>query len=194
MLFNEGMWDPHRMFRPTLKWLQTPPAPDVNIKDLSVRYRPQEINIPALFFDGAQQEGVCGCRAWLKLENGKRYNISWNGGPGTNNKAELLALWSGLLVALHLEIPCIDIYRDSQVVIGGISGRTILRCPQLCGWVDRITHLLSQFQRTATHHIYRELNSRMDKLSKLGLAHEFGLISVTYISGNRAETSFSFPL
>ena len=109
-----------------VEWLQTPSAPDETIKDLSIRYRPHEVNIPALFFDGAQQEGVCGCGAWLKLDNGERYNISWNGGPGTNNKAELLALWSGLLVALHLMIPCINIYGDSQVVIGGISGRTTL--------------------------------------------------------------------
>lgn len=194
MLFNEGLWDPHRMYRRILVWLQTPSASDEIIKDLSIRYRPHEVNIPALFFDGAQQEGVCGCGAWLKLENGERYNISWNGGPGTNSKAELLALWSGLLVALHLRIPCIDIYGDSQVVIGGISGRTTLRSPHLCGWVERIIHLLSQFQRTATHHIYRELNSRAEKLSKLGLAHEFGFISVTYISENRAETSYSFPL
>lgn len=146
------------------------------------------------FFDGAQQEGICGYGACLKLEGGERYHIIWNGGSGSNNKDEILALWGSLIVAHHLMIPCIDIYGDSQVVVEGISGRATLRCTHLSGWVDRILHILSHFQRASLHHIYKELNRRADRLSKLGLEQVFGHITVIHYSDNREGPSFSFTL
>ena len=161
---------------------------------MSYRLRPHCISIPALFFDGAQQNGICGCGAWLKLEGEERFHIIWNGGQGSNNKAEVMALWSGLLVAHHLGLPSIDIYGDSQLVIGSISGRTNLRVSNLSGWVDRTLYILSQFQRASLHHIYRELNWRADRLSKLGLEHNFGHITVIHIRDNRERASFRFDL
>jgi len=50
-------------------------------------------NLPTGFFDGAEQNSVCGCRAILVLEPGIFYAFSWCGGRGTTSKAEVMALW-----------------------------------------------------------------------------------------------------
>ena len=70
------------------------------------------------------------------MEGEERFHVIWNEGQGSNNKAEVMALWSGLLVAHHLSIPILDIYGDSQIVIEAISGRENLRVTNLSGWVD----------------------------------------------------------
>lgn len=161
---------------------------------MSYRLRPHCISIPALFFDGAQQNGICSCGAWLKLEGEERFHIIWNRGQGSNNKAEVMALWSGLLVARHLGLPSIDIYGDSLLVIDGLSSRSNLRVSSFNGRIDRTLYVLSQFQRDTLHHIYRDLNWRADRLSKLGLEHNFGHITVTHFLDNRERGSFRFDL
>lgn len=194
LLFNEGRLDIFRMYTRILDWLHISPASDKVCWDLSIRIRAHCIQLPTVFFDGAQQEGVCGCGAWIQMEGGERYHIIWNGGPGTNNKAEIMALWSGLLVAHILMIPSIDIYGDSQIVIEGISGRASLRCTNLSGWVERIHRHLSLFQKAPLHHIYREHNGRADRPSKLGLVQAFGFIRVTRFSENKERDSFRISL
>ena len=68
--------------------------PTVNtISDASHRIRPHGIVFPALYFDGAVVDGFTGCGAWIKISDRERIHIHWNGGPGTNNKAEIIALW-----------------------------------------------------------------------------------------------------
>lgn len=194
LLFNEGCLDIYRMYSNILVWLHSNPVPDKVCRDLSTRIRPPCIQLPAIFFDGAQQDGVCGCGAWIQTEGDERYHIIWNGSPGTNNKAEVMALWSGLLVAHILQFPCVDIYGDSRIVIDGISGKASLRCTNLSGWVERVHRYLSLFQEAPLHHIYREHNGRADMLSKLGLAHAFGFITVTRFSVNMERDSFRIPL
>ena len=53
------------------------------------------------YFDGAAQGDptVCGAGAILFLEEGHYFRARWGIGEGTNNKAELLALYMLLLLA-----------------------------------------------------------------------------------------------
>lgn len=90
--------------------------------DLSHRTRPHTISLPVVYFDGALSDGVCSCGAWIKLDNNDQYHMYWNGGKGTNNKEELLALWSGLWVSHNLSLQSINIYGDSKIIIDGICG------------------------------------------------------------------------
>lgn len=48
--------------------------------------------IPRAFFDGAAQLGTCACGVYIIPEAGQAYEIYWNGGPGSNNRAEVMAL------------------------------------------------------------------------------------------------------
>lgn len=45
---------------------------------------------------------------------------------GTNNMAELMALWSGLLAAHNMGMNGVHIYGDSRLIIDAISGKSVL--------------------------------------------------------------------
>ena len=69
-----------------------------------VRLSPQESidkSCPWGFFDGATQgdPSLCGAGVVLYLKEGHFFHSRWGLGEGTNNKAELLALYMLLLVA-----------------------------------------------------------------------------------------------
>ena len=69
-----------------------------------VRLPIQEIidkSFPWGYFDGAAQgdPSMCGAGAVLFLEEGHFFRARWGLGEGTNNKAELLALYMLLLLA-----------------------------------------------------------------------------------------------
>ena len=44
-----------------------------------------------------------------------------------------MALWSGVMVAYHLQIHSIDIYGDLKILIDGISGKSTLQGTLLSG-------------------------------------------------------------
>lgn len=75
------------------RWIDERPQRTVKETDCSVRLRPHDISIPAIFFDGASVDNSTGCGFWIKLSANERIHCYWNGGPGSNNKAELMALW-----------------------------------------------------------------------------------------------------
>ena len=116
-------------------WINDRPCIPPAIKDLSKRIWPDNIELPTLYFDGANKDGLCGCGAWIKLENKDRYHMFWNGGVGSNNKVEIMELWSGILISYHLNLPSIHIYGDSKYTIDGISGRCGMQCSNSIGWV-----------------------------------------------------------
>jgi len=49
--------------------------------------------LPIGFFDGAACNNVCGCVLYVVIESGSYFHFSWNCGEGTNNCAEIIALW-----------------------------------------------------------------------------------------------------
>ena len=60
--------------------------------DLSRRMHPYETHFPIGYFDGASQHSIYGCGVWLKISPECHYKIFWNGGNGSNMKAEVLAI------------------------------------------------------------------------------------------------------
>lgn len=48
------------------------------------------------FFDGAQQNGICGAGMVIRIRNSSSYRLKLGVGCGSNTKVELVALW-GLL-------------------------------------------------------------------------------------------------
>ena len=69
------------------KWLEDRPTKIMSIMDCSIRIRPHEVAIPAVYFDGACMDGVMGCGTWIKISQRERVHIHWNDGHGTKNKA-----------------------------------------------------------------------------------------------------------
>ena len=50
-----------------MSWLAGRPSHQVIPRDLSLHTWPHPISILVIYFDGAQQHGICGCGAWIKL-------------------------------------------------------------------------------------------------------------------------------
>jgi hypothetical protein len=79
------------------------------------------------FFDGVTQGGVCGV-GFVLQENHSRFFRGWmGGGIGTNTKVEKLGLWALLAMDLKLDMECLRVFGDSQVIIDGAMGKGKLR-------------------------------------------------------------------
>ena len=78
MIFYGQLCSPHnilvKIYRAmeSMKLNQKPPV------DASKRLRPFEMHYPAGFFDGASQNQICGCGAWLMISPECHYKIFWN--------------------------------------------------------------------------------------------------------------------
>ena len=81
-----------------------------------------------------------GCGAWLKLAEDERIEICWNRRKGTNNLAELMAIWCGFNASVNMGLQGVSVYRDSKLVIdimlghatsSMISSHGLFRCAKL---------------------------------------------------------------
>lgn len=131
---------------------------------------PQELSpMPKAFFDEAEQGGQCGCGVIISVNENCHFLIYWNGGRGSNSKAEVMALAGLLHFCLFLNIQDVSIFGDSKVMVDGVLGKNIFMKPQLIGWIDRIKYLWNRSKGASIHHIKRALNQQADDLSKRGL-------------------------
>ena len=69
------------------------------------------------YFDGAQNNGLCGAGMVLKLDEFWVFNLWMGACTGTNIRAYLLALWSLLWFVIRLWILHVQIVGDSKVII-----------------------------------------------------------------------------
>lgn len=72
---------------------------------------------------------------------------------------------------------------DSQCVVGWLKENDQLKATDLLCWKERIKFLKEHFQHSFPH-VHRELNCRMDALSKRGLQEVKGSITVKKIQDN----------
>lgn len=94
--------------------------------------------MPKAFFDGAEHDGICGCGVLIIANEKNHYLIHWNGGRGSNSKAEVMALAGLLSFCLFLNLQSVSIFGDSRVLVDYVLGKNKILKPQLVGWLDRI--------------------------------------------------------
>lgn len=194
-IFENKSFQAHRVFVAIKLWVEDGPRLfNDNVGDASHRIRAHEIGIPAIYFDGASANGLTSCGVWIKISDKERYHIYWNRGPGSNNKAEIMALWGGLLAATDLQLQDIHIYGDSQLIIGWITNSFHIYSPPLIGWIDRTRSLWHRLNRPPIKHIFRENNTRADQLSKMGLLADFGSMKVIHFYDDKQTGEFSIPI
>lgn len=131
--------------------------------------------IPRAFFDGAEQEGQCGCRVHIVVNELCSFQLFWNGGSGSNSKAEAMALAGLLHFCLFLNLQGVSIFDDSKVLVDSLNGKVFIRNPQLLGWIERINFFWNRSEGASICHIKRDLNHVADGLSKKGLRMALGL-------------------
>ena len=120
--------------------------------------------------DGAAvpNPGPAGIGAVLHNDEGSIVaEISKYIGPSTNNKAEFLALISGLERALELGAEHVDINSDSELIVRQIEGK--YRSKAMKPLFDQVVSLLGEFKSYTVQHIPREQNKEADALSKRAL-------------------------
>jgi ribonuclease HI len=72
------------------------------------------------WFDGfASSNGVLqsGVGGMLKISDNTFYKWTFNSGPGTNTRKELLGVWETLLLDTRLHISDLQVIRDSKIII-----------------------------------------------------------------------------
>lgn len=129
---------------------------------------------PKAFFDGAEQQDSCGCGILIMVDENTQFSIHWNGGRGSNSKAEAMALTGLLNFCLFLNLKHVSIFGDSKVMVDYIFGKNHIAVPHLIGWMGRIRFFWDSMIRGSIHHIRRDKNYLADSLSKTGLQDATG--------------------
>ncbi|GKV05156.1 hypothetical protein SLEP1_g17198 [Rubroshorea leprosula] len=121
-----------------------------------------------LYVDGAANMEGSGAGAMLmgpngfKSEHALRFKFQT-----TNNAAEYEALIYGLKLASELKVQSIQVFSDSQLVVGQVNGSCEMRDPQLGRYGYVVNRLKSIFVSFQIDKILGADNHRADELSKL---------------------------
>jgi ribonuclease HI len=113
----------------------------------------------------------------IKFTKNSFIRWTFNCGPGTNTRAELLGAWATLFLASRHHIEALQILGDSKIIIEWLNNRGDLQAISLLAWKDRIRLLLPSFKKLCFNHIYREHNKTADKLSKAALQKKEGILT-----------------
>lgn len=127
------------------------------------------------YFDSAAQHGTCACGVFIIMEEGQVYDIHWNGGAGTNNKAEVMALVGLLSICDFLGLQKLHIFGDSKVIIEHALSKHTIRNIHLSGWLNRVEAMWSTRKDSTISHITKNKNQRANALSKQGLSSPQGI-------------------
>lgn len=151
------------------------------------------ISVFCAFFDGAEQNNICGCGVHVIMDEKLQYFLSWNGGSGSNSLAEARALAGLLAFCVFFGIQNISIYGDSKSMIDHVRGACNISCPHLSGWMDKIMYFWRNMKQCSIHYIFRSQNVQADRLSKKGLS--LGSWSMMVSDGERScfIQDFSIP-
>jgi len=103
-------------------------------------------------------------------------------GNGTNNRAELLSLWTLLWIAKRLECTELQVLGDSLTIIDWVNQKATIQNTALTHWYLRTVELKETFTCITIQHHHREHNQMVDSLSKQGLLLGEGIIMVKEIS------------
>ncbi|GKV12598.1 hypothetical protein SLEP1_g23719 [Rubroshorea leprosula] len=103
----------------------------------------------------------------FKSEHALRFNFQT-----TNNAAEYEALIYGLKLASELKVQSIQVFSDSQLVVGQVNGSCDIRDPQLSRYASVVKRLKSIFALFQIDKIPRADNHRADELSKLASSQD----------------------
>ncbi|GKV40693.1 hypothetical protein SLEP1_g48304 [Rubroshorea leprosula] len=140
----------------------------------AVKEKAPEHPIWVLYVDGAANvEGSSVGAVLLGLDGFKSEHALRFKFQTTNNAAEYEALIYGLKLASELKVQNIQVFSDSQLVVGQVKGSCEIRDPQLGRYTSVVNKLKSGFASFQIDKIPRADNHRADELSKLASSWDF---------------------
>jgi len=130
-------------------------------------------NTWTLFFDGASNALGHGIGAIL-ITHTKQYmpmtaRLCFD---CTNNTTEYEACVMGIRAAIEFEAKCLEVYRDSALVVQQVKGEWETRDQKLIPYQAYIKGLMEYFDTITFHHISREDNQLADALATLSSMFE----------------------
>ena len=128
-----------------------------------------------LQFDGGSRgnPGPAGIGVTLSDVSGKAiYELGEFLGRCTNNVAEYTALVRGLDAARLLGAKKVIVRSDSELVVRQINGQYKVKSPDLKPLYQRAISLMGQIGEVKVNHVFREGNTRADKLANLAMDSE----------------------
>ena len=87
--------------------------------------------------------------------------------PAINNGAEYEALIVGLKITKELEVDRLQVYSDSQLVVGQVSENYEAREDSMAKYLEKVKEIIPTFGSFEIKQILRAENIRADLLSKL---------------------------
>jgi ribonuclease HI len=158
---------------------------------LNIRSHTQELNTlnwspitqlegyTVAFFDEASIRGGMnyGDGGVIKLPYLNIFRWHINCGIGTNTKAELMGAWVTLTLSKLWNITKIQVMGDSKVIIDLMNQKDNLHAIDIEGWKRRTKVMITNFQEISFHHIFRDFNKEVDRISKQGLQDKKGILT-----------------
>jgi ribonuclease HI len=103
----------------------------------------------------------------LHLSNRVSFKIKMGLGSGTNNFAELMSL-KLLLFSKEKNVTSLQVFGDSQVVVKWVQNQQQCHNILLLPILEEVQRLVVSFDIFEIHHVFRERNMEVDRLSKEG--------------------------
>lgn len=119
----------------------------------------------SLFFDGASKGNpgaTDGGGVLLNPAGSITLSFSLGLGQNSNNRAEALALWQGLKLALSKNIRKLVVFGDSRIIVQAMNTKRSPSQVHLAHLFKKINLLASKFQKIRFFHILRDLKALVD--------------------------------
>jgi ribonuclease HI len=130
----------------------------------------------------------CGVGVVLFINQNHYIYIRYAPGGGTNNRAELIALWTLLETTKQKDIWKLQVLGDSKLVIEWAQGKISIQNNNLTSVMREIQLAFQSFEWLSFQHILRELNCKVDELSKEALQLQRGAFSFyEYFDGTKTK-------
>ena len=125
------------------------------------------------WFDGSAlpNPGHLGIGGVLIGPDGSVQHISQSAGTGDGNAAEYLALIAVLEAAVALQVQCMIVHGDSQVVLQDLDGRVPVRTGALRSYREHAMVLMQQIESVALVWIPRARNRAADALARSAIGN-----------------------
>jgi ribonuclease HI len=99
-------------------------------------------------------------------------------GKDTNNRAEALALWQGLSLAINQNIHDITVIGDSRLIINALVKKISTNSTHLQTLLDKIRLITSKLHTCQFYHVLRDHNSIADQEANQGVKLKAGTLSI----------------
>ncbi|KAM1849376.1 hypothetical protein ACFX14_013418 [Malus domestica] len=100
--------------------------------------------------------------------------LTWTIELCSNNVIEYQALIIGLQMAINMEIPALEIYGDSKLIVNQLLTEYEVRKDDLVPYFRLATQLLQRFEAVTLEHVPRKENQMADALANLASSMTLG--------------------